>query len=336
MQRLATIAASIALAVIATLTQPALAERRIVATVYDQPITSGDVDEYLALQKLLGVPNISRKDATEDLINQVVKIEEAKANRMQAEPKEIEARLGEVAKGLKTDQSGLNAKLKKQGVSLRMMEQFVAAQIGFSRLLKFKYKAEFKVNDKEVDSRLADYKSKIKAEIDGKVAAYMRQFDKFKPVTVYSIQEIVFPLGGEATNELFQARALDAVTYSQKFRSCKNARAAASGIFNVQVKKPIEADASKLPPPLRKLLRSKGPGNVYGPMRSGNALQMVAFCGQRTITPPKPKRPDVKYPYPTRDQVANLVVNESYRDFELKYVNQMRQSAIIEYKTAGQ
>jgi hypothetical protein len=44
----------------------------------------------------------------------------------------------------------------------------------------------------------------------------------------------------------------------------------------------------------------------------------------------------VKYPYPTRDQIANLVVNESYRDFELKYVNQMRQTAIIEYKTAGQ
>jgi peptidyl-prolyl cis-trans isomerase SurA len=336
MMRLSIIAASIAIAAFAAFAQPASAERRIVATVYDQPITSGDVDEYLALQKLLGIPNVTRKDATEDLINQVVKIEEAKANRMQAQPNEIEARLGEIAKGLKTDKRGLDGKLKKQGVSLRMMEQFVAAQIGFSRLLKFKYKAEFKVNDKEVDRKLADYKSKIKAEIDGKVSAYMRQFDKFKPVTVFSIQEIVFPLGGEATNELFQARALDAVTYSQKFRSCKNARAAASGIFNVQVKKPIEADASKLPPPLRKLLQSKGPGNVYGPMRAGNALQMVAFCGQRTITPPKPKRPDVKYPYPTREQVANLVVNETYRDFELKYVNQMRQSAIIEYKTAGQ
>jgi peptidyl-prolyl cis-trans isomerase SurA len=336
MLRLATIAAGVAISVFATFAQPVAAERRIVATVYDQPITSGDVDEYLALQKLLGIPNVTRKDATEDLINQVVKIEEAKANRMQAQPKEVEARLGEIAKGLKTDQRGLNTKLKAQGVSLRLMEQFVAAQIGFSRLLRFKYKAEFKVDDNQVDRRLADYKSKIKAEIDGKVRVYMSQFDKFKPVTVYSIQEIMFPLGGEATDELFQARALDAVAYGQKFRSCKNARGAASGIFNVQVRKAVEADASKLPPPLRKLLQTKGPGNVYGPMRSGNALQMIAFCSQRTVSPPKPKRPDVKYPYPTREQVANLVSNESYRDFELKYVNQMRQTAIIEYKTAGQ
>jgi peptidyl-prolyl cis-trans isomerase SurA len=336
MRHISTLAAALALMLSASVAQPATAQRRIVATVFDQAITSGDVDQYLSLQKLLGVPNFTRKDATEDLINQVVKIEEAKANRMQAQPKEIEARLGEIAKNLKTDQRGLDAKLKKQGVSLRMMEQFVAAQIGFSRLLKFKYKAEFKVDDNEVDRRLADYKSKIKAEIDGKVAAYMNQFAGIKPITVYSIQEIIFPLDGEATNELFQARALDAVAYSQKFRSCKNARAAASGIFNVQMKKPVEADASKLPPPLRKLLQSKGPGNVYGPMRSGNALQMVAFCSQRTISPPKPKRPEVKYPYPTRDQISNLVVNESYRDFELKYVNQMRQTAIIEYKTAGQ
>jgi peptidyl-prolyl cis-trans isomerase SurA len=336
MRRISTLAAAIALVLSASVAQPAMAQRRVVATVYDQPITSGDVDQYLALQKLLGIPNFTRKDATEDLINQVVKIEEAKANRMQAQPNEIEARLGEIAKNLKTDKRGLDAKLKKQGVSLRLMEQFVAAQIGFSRLLKFKYKAEFKVDDKQVEARLADYKSKIKAEIDGKVAAYMNQFKGIKPITVYSIQEVKFPLGGEATDELFQARALDAIAYGQKFRSCKNARGAASGIFNVQVGKAIEADAAKLPPPLRKLLQSKGPGNVYGPMRSGNALQMVAFCGQRTISPPTPKRPDVKYPYPTRDQIANLVTNESYRDFELKYVNQMRQTAIIEYKTAGQ
>jgi peptidyl-prolyl cis-trans isomerase SurA len=312
------------------------ADRRIVATVYDQPVTSGDVDQYLALQKLLGVPNVTRKDATEDLINQVVKIEEAKANRMQAQPKEIDLRLAEIAKGLKTDKRGLDGKLRKQGVSLRLMEQFVAAQIGFSRLLRFKYKAEFKVNDGDVDRKLADYKSKIKTEVDGKVNAYMRQFDKFKAVTVYSIMEVNFPLGGEGSEELFQARALDAVAYGQKFRSCKNARGAANGIFNVRVGKSLEADASKLPAPLRKLLQSKGPGNVYGPMRSGNGLQMIAFCSQRTITPPKPKRPDVKYPYPTRDQVANVVANESYRSFEQKYVDLMRQTAIIEYKTAAQ
>ncbi len=312
------------------------ADRRIVATVYDQPVTSGDVDQYLALQKLLGVPNVTRKDATEDLINQVVKIEEAKANRMQAQPKEIDARLAEIAKGLKTDKRGLDGKLRKQGVSLRLMEQFVAAQIGFSRLLRFKYKAEFKVNDADVDRKLAKYKSDIKSEVDGKVNAYMRQFDKFKSVTVYSIMEVNFPLDGEGSEELFQARALDAVTYGQNFRSCKNARGAANGIFNVRIGKSLEADASKLPPPLRKLLQSKGPGNVYGPMRSGNGLQMIAFCSQRTIEPPKPKRPDVKYPYPTREQVANAVANESYRSFEQKYVNQMRQTAIIEYKTAGQ
>jgi peptidyl-prolyl cis-trans isomerase SurA len=336
MRRVSTLAAALALMLSASVAQPATAQRRIVATVFDQAITSGDVDQYLSLQKLLGVPNFTRKDATEDLINQVVKIEEAKANRMQAQPNEIEARLGEIAKSLKTDRRGLEAKLRKQGLSLRTMEQFVAAQIGFARLLRFKYKAEFKLDEKEVDRRFDEVKGLIKADIDGQVKKYTDQFVNLKPTIAYTIQEIVFPLGGDATDELYQSRALDAIAYGEKFRSCKNARAAASGIFNVQIKKSIQADAAKLPQPLRKLLDSKGPGNVYGPIKTQYGWQMIAFCNQTTIQPPKPKLPPVKYPYPKREQVAYQVGIEATRKFELKYVNQMRQSAIIEYKTAGQ
>jgi peptidyl-prolyl cis-trans isomerase SurA len=312
--------------------------QQVLAIVNDQPVTSRDVDQYLALQKLLGISTRGgdvRRRAAEDLINQIVKIEEAKLNKMNAGDKEIDSRIAEISKALKTDRKGLESKLKKQGIGLRTMNQWVASQIGFARLLRFKYKAEYKVDASEVDRRKNEINSKIKAEIDGKVSAYMRQFDKFKPVTVYNLMEINFPLdapSGGTTNELLQARALDAIQYGKNFRSCSNARAAASGIFNVRIGKKIEADAAKLPAPLIKLLRSRGPGKAYGPMQTGNGLQMIAFCSERRIDPPKPKRPDVKYPFATKEQISGVVEAEGFEKFEKKFVTDMRRHMIIDYR----
>jgi peptidyl-prolyl cis-trans isomerase SurA len=315
------------------------ATQRLLATVNDQPVTSGDVDQYLALQKLLGIRDRGRKQATEDLINQVVKIEEAKLIKMNASDREIEARIGEIAKALKTDKVGIESKLKKQGIGIRLMRQFVASQIGFARLLRFKYKAEYKVDEREVDRRLEEINGKIrqaKSQRDRDVNAYLGQFKKLKAVSVYSLMEVNFPLDaadGQATDELLQARALDAVQYGQRFKSCKGARSAASGIFNVRVGKQFEADASKLPPELSKLLRSKGPGGIIGPMRSQNGLQMIAFCGQRRIDPPKPKKiPEFNVQAPSRAQIANVVEAEGFEKFEKKFVSDMRKRMIIEYK----
>jgi peptidyl-prolyl cis-trans isomerase SurA len=142
------------------------------------------------------------------------------------------------------------------------LRQFVAAQIAFSRLVKFKYKAEFKLDTSEVDRRYNKERSGIRAEIDGKIAKYMGQFDKLKPVTVYHLQEVLFPLEGGATEEVMQARAIDAVQYARGFRNCKNLRGPASGIFNVKYGRKLEADASKLPGPLKGVLDSKGPNTA--------------------------------------------------------------------------
>ncbi len=54
------------------------------------------------------------------------KIDEAKKFNAAATEKEIDARLGEVAKGLKTDPNGLKGKLKAQGVSVAAMRQYIA------------------------------------------------------------------------------------------------------------------------------------------------------------------------------------------------------------------
>ncbi len=324
-------AAFIALSFMTTTLQAA--EQRVLATVYDRPVTSRDVDYHISLLKFLGRKNVSRQAALEAVINQIVKVETAKAERMEVKQSDLDERLSTVSKALKTDRKGLAAKLRSQGISMRTMEQYLASQVAFARLLRFKYKAEYKVDQAAIDRKYEALKQDIRANIDGQVAKIMAD-PRMKPVTVYSLLEIKFPIDAQSglpEDQLLQSRAAEAIQYSQRFKSCKNPRGPASGIFNVQVGKKIEADASKLPPQLRKLLTSKGPNNAYGPMRAGNALQLVAFCGQRTITPPKPK---FEYKYPPKEAIAGSVEAEGFDQFEKKYVADMRKNVIIEYKTA--
>jgi peptidyl-prolyl cis-trans isomerase SurA len=297
-------------------------ESSVIATVNDKPVTTFDIDQRIRLLQILGQNGkFDRKKIANDLINDVVKIEEAKRYKIEATERDIDERLKRVAQGLKTDDTGLVAKLKAQGVAMSAFRQYTASQMAFGRLLSSKYKEKVEVDPGAVDRKMAT----IKAEIDVKISKVMAD-PRMQPISVYAIQEINFPAEG-GDPQLLQSRALEANQYAQKFRSCQNVRGPAIGIFNVQIGKKIEADGRKLPPQLRSLFDSKGPNHAFGPMRSPKGVQVVAFCSKRTITPPKPRAT-----LPTRQQIENAVLNEKYDKVEQKYVAIMRQHAIIEYK----
>jgi peptidyl-prolyl cis-trans isomerase SurA len=294
----------------------------VIATVNDQPITTFDIDQRIRLLQILGQggsPN--RKKIGNDLINDVVKIQEAKLYKINATEKEIDERLKRVAQGLKTDDAGLIVKLKAQGIAVSAFRQYTAAQMAFGRLLSTRYKEKVEADPAAVDQKLAA----IKSEINGKMAKVMAD-PRMQPISVYALLEINFPVEG-SDPQLMQSRAIEAGQYAQKFKNCQNVRGPAAGIFNVQIGKKIEADGRKLPPQLKSIFDSKGPNHAFGPMRSPKGVQVVAFCGKRTITPPKPN-----VTLPTRQQIENAVLNEKFDKVEQKYVAIMRQHAIIEYK----
>jgi peptidyl-prolyl cis-trans isomerase SurA len=310
----------------------AFADQKVLVTVNDQPITSFDVEQRMNLWKLLGQRGGDRKKALNDLIDDIAKIEQSKKYQVEPTAKEIAERMSGLAKGLKTDDAGLEGKLGAQGISLAAMRQYFAAQVAFARIVRGKYKEDFGVSKSEVDRKMAGFK----ADIDGKVKQRMNEImsdPRMKAITVYQILQVDFPIdtaGGEMTNELIQSRAIEVNQYVSRFKSCKSARAAASGIFNVKVGRMIEADGTKLPPPLRAAFNKTKPGTAIGPIRGPNGLQALGFCGIRRLTPPKPNITGVVYP--TRDQAENAAINDKYAEIEAKYSGKFRQGLMIEYR----
>ena len=305
---------------------PAAAQNKgVIVVANDLPITDYDITQKLNLLKVLGtdVSGASRKEILNSLIDDVVKIAEAK--RLNAAPAagEVNGQISRIAKSLKLDSESLLSKLKGRGVDAEFFRRYVSAQIGFNRvlgILKIKPQ-ESKVSDADVDSKMAEIKGKANAQMN-KILADPRM----KPITVLSIVQYDLPVESEDPG-LLQARAVETQQVIKQFTGCRNPRAASAGVFNVKVGKVVEADASKVPAELRQALTSKGPGHAIGPLRGKNSLQVIGYCGSRKITPPKPK-----FDMPTREQVRNSLENDKFSSVERQVLKDARKRVYIEYR----
>jgi peptidyl-prolyl cis-trans isomerase SurA len=307
---------------------PARAESQgVIATVNDRPVTGFDVDQRLKLMKILGIA-AGRKQALQSLIDETIKLEAARKFKFEATDAQIQKQLERMAKAMGTDAAGLEARLKQQGISSASFRQYVAAQIGFSRMVSSKYR----VNDTVKPEDVARKRAEIEREVKKRLAEIERD-PRMKPVTVYTIQQIELPIENAddaMAAQLMQARAVEAMQFIQRYTGCKSAGTAAQGIFNVKVGKPIEADAAKLPKQLKEALDKAGTGKAIGPVRGKNGIQVIGFCGVRKLTPAKPK-----FEMPSDDQVANALTNDKFAEYEDKYIKELRQTAYIEYKDSS-
>ena len=299
----------------------------VVVVVNDKPVTELDITQRIALLKILGdspSEGMSRKKALQSLIDEQVKIAEATRVKLLPSEAEVKDQIGRMAKNMKMAPDALLALLKKQGIGDATFRQYVTALIGFNRIISSKYRSDIKVTDSDIDARFNDIKSKADAQI-----SKIMNDPRMKAVTVYSLLEITLPVEAD-DSMLLQSRAIEANQYLQRFKGCGSARAAAEGIFNVKIGKKFEADAAKLPAPMRAALEKAGQGRAVGPMRTKVGIQLVAFCGSRKIVPPKPD-----FKMPTREQVERALINDKYDGLEEDYLKTIRGNVYVEYRNSS-
>jgi len=286
-------------------------QQSVIVTVNDQPITSFDIDQRIRLWEVLGSSRkeATRKQALQSLIDDVIKITSAKKNNVEAKEDVVNSHLQRMAQSMQTDMKGLAAKLKKQGVSINALRQYATAQISFNRLLIALYKVDVTVDPAEIE----------------KAYQKMASDPRLKPVTVYRIMEIELPIeksDPSMQQQLVYARAVEAEQIKQRFRGCDAARAATEGVYNTVIKRPIDVDVSKIPPPLKQALDKAGPGRLVGPAMQGTGVQLIALCGRQNVEPPKP----------SKQMVESMLENKKFEDYERRYMRELRRTAYIDYK----
>jgi peptidyl-prolyl cis-trans isomerase SurA len=292
----------------------ATAENRgVLAVVNDQPITGFDVEQRIKMTSVLGSgKKLTRKEALELLINDVLKRAETTRLKATLTDEQVDAAVERLAKGSGTTIEGLEAKLKTVGITMKALRAQLLTNLSFNRVLVAKYKIKPHVEDAEIDRKLAQ----------------LKQDPRLQPIQIFELREISLPMqstGELVVTQLLQSRLMEAQQIQQKYTGCAKANEAIAGIFNIRISNVLQVQADKLPGKMRETLEKAGTKTLLGPMRAKDGIQLIAFCGKRMIAPEGP----------TREQVQRMLTEKVYDTYEEKYLRDLRRTALIDYKDSS-
>ncbi len=307
------------LALAASATPASALSTRVVATVNDTAISGYQITQRIKLLKILrpdlvsGSERQQKKAALQNLIDEKLKTEEAKRLRLLLPNDRVEKIIADTP-----SLQNLAKRLRSQGLSARLVNTYIATRMSWNRIVSNKHPNLPPISDAQIDASMNKFQRDFQRQISQQA------------VSIYELLPITLPVDRQATPELTgevaRSRLIEADRIAQRFKSCRSARKATSGVFNVQIGKRLPADPRKMTPEMRSTLDKAGPGSAFvmGVAPDRSAVQIMAFCGRKRIAPEAPKI--------TRVDVKRRLEDERLENLSKSYLRELHKNAFIEYK----
>lgn len=272
----------------------------VVAVVNGQPILSSEVAARVALQKLSG--GKADKSAKDELIEEKLKVAEAKRYGFVATDAQVEAAFASIAQRVKLTPEMFSKAIAQRGVSAQTLKDRIRAEIGWAQLIRRKYQAQFASRD--VTAAIAS-----RGTVSNKA-------------TQFTLRQVVFVVPKGAPEAQFAQRRKEAIGAQGRFPGCDGAVAFAGQLRDVAAKEPVTRSSGQLGKEMTDMLTKVKIGGLTDPQRSDQGWEMIAVCERR----------DVNDDNSMKQQLMEEVgVKESQAQSE-KYIAQLRSRAVIELR----
>lgn len=283
------------------LAAPAAAQS-IAVVVNGQPILTSEVQSRLALLKLQsGGKSGSVAQAQDELIDEKLKVTEAKRYGMSADQAQVDGAFNSIAQRTKMTPDQFAKAIATRGVSAQTLKDRLSAEIAWATLVRRKYASQIAAKERDAVATAADA---------GKASNKAVQ---------YTLRQVVFVAPKNATDAQIAQRRSEAVAARGRFPGCAGAVAFAAALRDVAVKDPVTRSSASLGKPMNDLLSSVKVGGLTEPQRSDEGVEMIAVCERKDIA-------DDSAFTPQDDQASS----KQLQDQAEKYLAQLRSKAIIE------
>lgn len=263
----------IALAALLTLAAigPGQAGMSIKATVNGAPITSYDVDQrakLLALTSKLS-PSVARKTAMEELIDEKLKIQEARRLNISVSDADVDAAFATIATRVKLSPAQLSTALKQSGVSPETLKTRLRVQLGWNQTIGALARRSTSISEQDVLAEL-----QASRERDGGQA---------RQVVEYDVTQITFVIPKAAGKSRDEARRQEITNLSRRFGSCAEGLALARKLPDVVVQPLGKLLETELVGPFVPLIKETGVGAMTKPLRTPTGFEAIAVCDKREV-----------------------------------------------------
>jgi peptidyl-prolyl cis-trans isomerase SurA len=283
----------------------AKAASKIKYIVNGEAITSYDIAQRAAFFKLRRIKGNSTTLATEELIEETIKMQTAKRLKMIVGNKEVEAAFGRFAKGNRMSSSALNNVLNRAGVTGRGFKKYIRAQMSWQRVMAAKLRAESSQNSTQ------DIFANIHAQ-GGK-----------KPTsTEYTLQQVIFVVPKAKRARLMAKRRRDARAFRNRFENCSNTIQFAKGLQDVTVRSLGRVLKEQLPSDWKKMILATSEGKATKVRDTPRGVEFLAICKATSVSDDRVAQLNFR-----SDQAKSD--NKSVSALEKKFVKELRDKSVI-------
>jgi len=278
----------------------------VAVMVNGEPITDYDIEQRSKLNFLTTRQQANRQDVINELIDEKVKIREAKRFGVDPSSSDIDQSFASMGSRMRLTADQLAKTLENQGIRPETLRSRIKADMVWGSLVRGRYKERLQVGEKDVAAA-------VKA--DGGDADQTAAFEyKMQPVV------LLVPQGSAPTT--VQARQKEAEALRARVQSCDEANTYFKTMQNAAIREAVVKTSADIPQVLRKLLDDTPIGHLTPPEITKQGVEMVALCARKPTTVDTPKKREIR----------DKMFAQKYETTSKSYLQEIRKAAMIEYR----
>jgi peptidyl-prolyl cis-trans isomerase SurA len=280
-----------------------LQAQSIACMVGGEPITGLDIEQRTKLNFLTTRKQMPKQEILDELINEKVKIKEAKRFGVDPSASDIDQAYTSMSQRMRLSPEQLTKSLESQGVRPETLKSRLKAEMVWGSLVRGRFKESLQVGEKDVAAA---------AEQSGEAT----QTEAFE----YKLQPIVLIVPRGSAQAAIDLRRKEAESLRERVQTCEQANSYFKSMQNAAIRETVTKTSADIPGPLRELLDKTQIGRLTPPEITKQGVEMVALCDR------KPTKVDT----PKKREIREKMFAQKYEAKSKAYLNDLRKAAMIE------
>jgi peptidyl-prolyl cis-trans isomerase SurA len=243
-----------------------------------------------------------RKAALEELIDERLKVQEAKRLQILVEDTDVENAIGSIAKRNNMNNAQFAEHMKKLGVDVMTMKGRFKAMLSWNEVVRRRFGRDVVINQLEIDR-------------------FVSQGAKGEDDVELEVQRVVLPVQGKLEQKDFAQRIAEAEKLRGNFKGCKSI-ASLVGSTDAKVENLGTRKASGFNEPARTMLLNAKEGEMLPPSAGAGVVELYALCSRKVV----------KANDKARDEAAAELRQKEFELLARRHLRDLRQDAHIEYR----
>ena len=270
-----------------------------------EPITNYDIEQRTKLDFLSTRKQPSRQEVINELIDEKVKIKEAKKFGVDPSASDIEQSYTAMSSRMRITPDQLTKSLESQGIRADTLKARLKAEMVWTSLVRGRFKESLVVGEKDVATAAQESGEKTETEA----------FEyKMRPIV------LIVPRGSAPA--AIEARRKEAEALRERVQSCEDANSYFKSMQNAAIRETVTKTSADIPGPLREVLDKTPIGHLTAPEITKQGVEMVALCGRKPTTVDTPKKREIR----------DKMYAQKYEAKSKAYLQDVRKAAMIEYR----